>query len=702
MTSKIKEENNQSIRTTLLIPFYLKEKTGNEFLNKGFEIDDILNKYFKDKKKSSSFFKICTISADGLKIAIVKALLKKLSLTLETSSARKIDFFKNSSLKDEKYLSSIESFYLTADNLVHRDVSFIEKIIFDRLGSFKFRYSENENENNNPFYIDFLISDIKLIFNRSATCNGIGYGFISINLDWKTDKDIIETSKLIAKSQKLLRFFGSGIGLFNCILENDILFDSKTINASGYDFFNSKLQNKKRANLYSKKDDPALNELECNESTIDIVIDKLTEDVVESKEDYKAIKSLIEKSAKLTEKNKTSITFKDIVEEILNIFIDVDQIGNSEKNYKKYIDFSFSGENNLSVKPSYLYLCKFQDNIVDKEFDTLPFDVLRLPPKNSSKINNSENSFKPVIVDDRIKFYLQSEGAFIVEGSEMNFKEYSNKYFLSFLFAINQRFLFQYFQQKITELNLDKDNYYEPQELRRLNANMIKAEFNQVFSSISNYHEIDFFYEKLREILNIKVLTEEYLASINGLERIVSIAEARERSELEKKHTEENQRMREIKIQRENKEKEERAVEKAEQIRIREEEKAEQIRIRAEEKAEQIRIREEEKAEQIRIREEEKAEQLSIREKEKAEQLSIREKEKAEREEINKKQSDRLNAILLVLTIAQVWSGIYETVFDAEKPKIIYWINVVFSLSVILGLLGYFLIEYSNKNKKIK
>jgi hypothetical protein len=545
MTSEIKEEYYQSIRTTLLVPFYLKEKIGDQFLNNGFEIDDILNSYFKEKIKSSSFLKICTTTEDGLKIALVKLLLKKLEFGEERGSARKIKIFDNSSLNDKKYLSSVESFYSTIDTLDYRDIGFIEKFIADNLGSFKFRYSEVDSENNNPTSIDFLISDIKLIFNRSATCKGIGYGFISIIINWKSNEDILETSKLIAKSQNLLRFYISGDkrgrGKFNCILDDNSLLNSKRIISSCQDFFNFKLQNKKRANLHLKKEDHELNDLVCNENTIEKIIGKISENNTESKNDeskndFNAIKLLMDKSVNHAEKISTSFTFKDIVDEILNIFIDINHPDNTEKGYKKYLDFTVSEENSSSVKPSYLHLSKLQNNNLNKEFDNLPFDILRLPPKKSTSINNDEISLRPITVDERIRFYLQSEGAFIVEGNEMNFKEYSNKYFLSFLFAINQRFLFQYFQQKITELNLVNSNYYDPRELRRLNANMIKAEFSQVFSSISNYHEIDLFYEKFREVLNIKELKEEYLASINGLERIVSIVEKenQERKEINK------------------------------------------------------------------------------------------------------------------------------------------------------------------------
>jgi hypothetical protein len=59
---------------------------------------------------------------------------------------------------------------------------------------------------------------------------------------------------------------------------------------------------------------------------------------------------------------------------------------------------------------------------------------------------------------------------------------------------------------------------------------MIKGEFYQVFTLISNYTEIDTFFQNLRAKFNIKELKEEYLDSINGLEKLASLeAEKKEK-----------------------------------------------------------------------------------------------------------------------------------------------------------------------------
>jgi hypothetical protein len=56
-----------------------------------------------------------------------------------------------------------------------------------------------------------------------------------------------------------------------------------------------------------------------------------------------------------------------------------------------------------------------------------------------------------------------------------------------------------------------------------------------VFTSISNYHEIDSFYEVLRKNFNIGQLREEYISSIEGLQNIADLANEKESKQREDK-----------------------------------------------------------------------------------------------------------------------------------------------------------------------
>jgi len=80
-----------------------------------------------------------------------------------------------------------------------------------------------------------------------------------------------------------------------------------------------------------------------------------------------------------------------------------------------------------------------------------------------------------------------------------------------------------------------------------MKAMMIKGEFYQVFTLISNYTEIDMFFQNLRAKFNIKELKEEYLDSINGLEKLASL-EAEKKEKNEKLESEDREKLRSERI----------------------------------------------------------------------------------------------------------------------------------------------------------
>ena len=220
-------------------------------------------------------------------------------------------------------------------------------------------------------------------------------------------------------------------------------------------------------------------------------------------------------------------SLRGLIDELLEDFL-------GDKNIKDYLLF----ENNDQeiIKPSFLYTVNQNgylqnDSIVNNHV----YKLLRI--HEDSKVLNETYDFETLIPDVRTRMFFLQEGAFVIE-SENNRSQHNNslekKYYMAFLFALNQRLLFQYFQKKINELTIDDDGYFIPRELRRLKSMLIKGDFAQVFSSISNYHEIDFFYENLRKIFKILQLREEFITSVESIEKIASLAEERERLQLEK------------------------------------------------------------------------------------------------------------------------------------------------------------------------
>ena len=143
-----------------------------------------------------------------------------------------------------------------------------------------------------------------------------------------------------------------------------------------------------------------------------------------------------------------------------------------------------------------------------------------------------------------------NEGAVVIEGKQNNdknqFPELINKYYPALLFALNQKYLFHHFQGKIGDLKVNGEDF-EPESLKSMKAMMIKGEFYQVFTLISNYNEIDSFFQNLRAKFNIKELKEEYLDSINGLEKLASL-EAEKKEKKEKLESEDREKLRSERI----------------------------------------------------------------------------------------------------------------------------------------------------------
>jgi hypothetical protein len=170
--------------------------------------------------------------------------------------------------------------------------------------------------------------------------------------------------------------------------------------------------------------------------------------------------------------------------------------------------------------------------------------MIRISGSENIKIRSSSN-LKFAFPDPYTVQFVLNEGAFVIEGVEQS-ADLINKYYPSFLFALNQKYLFNYMQGKINELPLIKKDHlikYNAKDLKVLQQTMINAEFCQIFTSLSNYNEIDMFFENLREKFKINELKLEYMASIEGISRITQIKEKEEDDQhrkIEEQKTDEN------------------------------------------------------------------------------------------------------------------------------------------------------------------
>lgn len=328
----------------------------------------------------------------------------------------------------------------------------------------------------------------------------------------------------------------------------------------------------------------------------------------------------------------------------------IDELLNSIQNNSNKVDF-FDFNKNEKNKPLLLHL--FQSDIaiandknkdIDDKFLTDIYNSLRIPDKDNVALNlESDIDFSPINPDRYTQLYCINEGAVVIKGNKDLKKEPEliNEYYPAFLFALNQKYLFNYMQEKINELPIDdKTGKYIPEALRKLQETMIYAEFSQIFTSLSNYNEIDMFFKKLREQFKVEQLKQEYFDSINGISKITQLKEK----------------------------------EISEAIRLEEESN---------------RIKEKEAAEAIRNKEEE-----NRRNEKKAAEI-----EKEKYNKISEIRAQKLNAVLLLLTIAQVWTGLYSSIpfdkFDANI-ELCFYLNLV--AYIILGVIGGY--HYNNLSKK--
>jgi len=180
------------------------------------------------------------------------------------------------------------------------------------------------------------------------------------------------------------------------------------------------------------------------------------------------------------------------------------------------------------IKPYLLHLDEARNFTSENERDTWMksiYHVLRIPGQERKPIFNEFN-YSPIMADVSSLFYCLNEGAYIMDGSHPKAdKAMVNVYFPAFLMALNQKYLFDYFQFRISELKLNHHYHYEPDHLNRLKGNLLKTEFRQVFFNVSNYHEISEFYHAVQSKFKIKELRDEYVTSIEAINELVKLAE---------------------------------------------------------------------------------------------------------------------------------------------------------------------------------
>ncbi len=229
---------------------------------------------------------------------------------------------------------------------------------------------------------------------------------------------------------------------------------------------------------------------------------------------------------------KSHVNFFSLFDELLKSFL---PSSTQEPSFYKFKD---------DIKPYLLHLDDARNLTSENDRDTWMksiYHVLRIPGQERKPIFDEFN-YSPIMADDSSLFYCLNEGTYIMDGSHPKAdKAMVNVYFPAFLMALNQKYLFDYFQYKISELSLYGDNHFDGKELNRLKANLVKTEFRQVFFNVSNYHEISEFYHAVQSKFKIKELRDEYIASIEAINELVKLAENKAKEKEQKAYEEQKE-----------------------------------------------------------------------------------------------------------------------------------------------------------------
>lgn len=483
--------------TILTVPFNLKEKEGDKYLSNGFVFDDVLPEFFEGKDAGNSFLHVATFNNSFVKKTVINLFLEENFPEFEFTNKVNDDIFASTTFFDSnKYLYSSQAYVKASDfrklNIKNKPTIEDEflRIPYDSL-NIDYSYQKDIKSQS---IANFEIVEIKLFVNRLASStDSIGFGYVEIVLKWNFD-DAITMIENLAPLSELFRFYGE---------DNNNKFDIFGLNNNSWKVQLIGIID----NLLLRNESPKIPD---------------TSKYVNNQN--------IEKIRKICKENNfKKLDFKSIVDKLLE---------NITKQKTVEEIFSFNHGSNLS-KPYVLHLANLYGNenesinLDGSEINSKVHRLLRIASSGNSEINKSSKLLS-VSPDMHTKQFIFNEGAFVIEGSK-TVSELLNKYYPTFLFALNQKYLFHYIQEKINELPLDeKIQTYKPEALKTLQQTMIYAEFSQIFTSLSNYNEIDMFFEKLRDQFKIEELKKEYLASIDGISRITQINEDEKKEETEK------------------------------------------------------------------------------------------------------------------------------------------------------------------------
>jgi hypothetical protein len=467
--------------TILTVPFDLVENEKGEFLKKGFVVDQQLQKIFGNSIHHKGY--LYSLQFEG--ICVYKAILKTFLRQKSTHFNIHAKLKSNYSFGDrKKYANTIDSHCikkLEPNTFPKPEIDYLGKLLTELDEKNDLRFRTKLKNAKNQF---FTIESVSVFINRQNSAKGVGYGFISVALSWQNEIGQRTAIPELSAVREFLRYFSAEnekntfVPIFHGTIRTGET-SSKAITSNAEDQIN-----------YLKSKLPRL-KTEHPEVF----------DSVEVPEDAY---------------QKSHVNFFSLFDELLKSFL---PSSTQETSFYKFKD---------DIKPYLLHLDEARNFTSENERDIWMksiYHVLRIPGQERMPIFNEFN-YSPIMADDSTLFYCLNEGAYIMDGSHAKAdKAMVNVYFPAFLMALNQKYLFDYFQCKISDLSLNKKNRYKERELKRLKANLVKTEFRQVFFHVSNYHEVSEFYHAVQSKFKIKELRDEYVTSIEAINELVKLTQ---------------------------------------------------------------------------------------------------------------------------------------------------------------------------------
>jgi hypothetical protein len=172
--------------------------------------------------------------------------------------------------------------------------------------------------------------------------------------------------------------------------------------------------------------------------------------------------------------------------------------------------------------------------------NTSMYKLLRIPPSTESN-----EIFTPQFLEtsNEIVFYgALLEGAVVIDKLEQHSNLF-NKYFPSFIFSLNQREVMIQLNKHISnitskdiilELNSSAKNNYVFDELKELRNKATIFQLKQMFYSISFYHEINQFYQKLLTTFNVELLVKDNKDCISEIHSLIESKREKDKDHQEK------------------------------------------------------------------------------------------------------------------------------------------------------------------------